>query len=225
MLVISILVSLGIIAYQLFVNAGLPIGERLNSVSEDVQNLPWAIIAFILSFIPDYMEKHGNIYLPDILEVAIVVFVFASIYLSGALKLYYKFFWWDDFLHTISGVIIGFIGFLLVYKMNRKYTMNLSPLLVAFIAFSFSITGGVLWEIFEFSIDTFFGAAMQKWNLSSDTLLMGKAYQGVGLRDTMSDLILDTLGALFTSTVCYFLYKDGKGKVISLMQKTFPEKE
>ncbi len=66
--------------------------------------------------------------------------------------------------------------------------MDVSPLLVAVFAFTFAITMGVLWEIFEFAIDWVFGTTMQSWDLPHDTTLIGRAFQGSGLRDTMSDL-------------------------------------
>jgi hypothetical protein len=49
------------------------------------------------------------------------------------------------------------------------------------IIFSFALAFGALWEIFEYSIDSIFGTNMQR----------------SGLQDTMWDLIVDGLGALF----------------------------
>ena len=41
-------------------------------------------------------------------------------------------------------------------------TFKLSPIFLALVAFCFSMTVGVLWEFFEFSMDYFFGTDMQK---------------------------------------------------------------
>jgi len=101
--------------------------------------------------------------------------------------------------------------------------MDVSPLLVAVFAFTFAITMGVLWEIFEFAIDWVFGTTMQSWDLPHDTTLIGRAFQGSGLRDTMSDLIIDSIGALSTSIICYFLYKEEKKKTLALMHEIFPD--
>ena len=97
--------------------------------------------------------------------------------------------------------------------------MDISPLLVAVFSFSFAVTIGVFWEIAEFSLDVLLGTANQKWNLSDDAVLIGKPYQGSGLRDTMSDLIVDSIGAFITSTVTYFLYKNDKKKTLAEMKK------
>ena len=101
--------------------------------------------------------------------------------------------------------------------------MDISPLLVAVFAFTFAITMGVLWEIFEFTMDSLFGTTMQSWNLPHDTTLIGKEFQGSGLRDTMSDLIVNSIGALLTSILCYFLYKEEKREALALMHEIFPD--
>jgi hypothetical protein len=126
-------------------------------------------------------------------------------------------------LHALSGVIIGFIGFIAIYKINGKYSMNISPLLVAVFSFTFAITIGVFWEIFEFVLDVFFETTLQSWDLPETEILMGASYQGSGLRDTMSDLIVNSMGALLTSFICYFLYKKEKKKTLQMMREIFPD--
>jgi hypothetical protein len=72
-------------------------------------------------------------------------------------------------------------------------------------------------------MDVYFGTAMQKWDLPEETSLIGRPYQGSGLRDTMSDLILGSAGALVTSFISYFLYKNEKRKTLKWMMEVFPE--
>ena len=126
-------------------------------------------------------------------------------------------------MHALSGFIIGFIGFIAIYKINGKYSMNISPLLVAVFSFTFAITIGVFWEIFEFVLDVFFETTLQSWDLPETEILMGASYQGSGLRDTMSDLIVNSMGALLTSFICYFLYKKEKKKTLQMMREIFPD--
>jgi len=122
-------------------------------------------------------------------------------------NLYDDVFWWDVVLHAASGVILGFIGFLLIYKLNSRHSMNISPLLVAAFVFTFSVTMDVIFEIYEFFMDIIFGTDMQSWDLPATTIELGKSFQGIGLRDTMSDLIFDAIGALSISIVCFFYIK------------------
>ncbi len=63
------------------------------------------------------------------------------------------------------------------------------PIAIAFLSFCVAMAIGGIWEIFEFSMDQFFGMNMQK----------------SGLVDTMWDLIVDALGTLFAA-VTGFLY-------------------
>jgi hypothetical protein len=197
--------------------------EIIEAFSKKIELLFWTVVTLGLSFLPDYIEKHRHIHLPHLLEIIIVVFIFAGIFLSVRFDLYYQVFWWDDLLHTLSGVIIGFIGFIIIYKINGRYCMDISPLLVAVFAFSFAVTMGVIWEIFEFAMDALWGTTMQSWDLPETTFLMGKPFQGSGLRDTMSDLIVNSIGALVTSIICYFLYKEDKKKTLAMMHEIFPD--
>jgi hypothetical protein len=222
LLILSLLINLAFIIFQLFSDHTVTKEEVAEALNKRVELLFWALVTFTLTFLPDYFEKYQKIHIPHILETAIVAFIYAGIFLSARFELYYQVFWWDDALHGLSGVIIGFIGFIAIYKINGKYSMNISPLLVAVFAFSFAITIGVIWEIFEFGMDILLGTTLQSWDLPDTEILMGKPFQGSGLRDTMSDLIVNSFGALFTSIICYFLYKNEKKKSLDMMREIFP---
>lgn len=105
-------------------------------------------------------------------------------------------------LHTTSGFVLGIIGFMFIYLLNKNYTTNvtLSPFFIALFAFCFAVMIGVIWEIYEFSLDRLLGYNMQKFRgLGQD-----------GLVDTMLDLIVDSLGALVISILGYFNIKENK---------------
>ena len=90
-------------------------------------------------------------------------------------------------LHTISGTVLGMIGFLFVYLLNEKgdANVNLSPAFVIIFAFCFALAIGVFWEFFEYGSDRLFGYNMQRFRLPGED----------GLVDTMNDLIVDAVGA------------------------------
>ena len=154
------------------------------------------ILILILTFLPAIIERNYKVYLPSALTLSVNLFIYASLFLGDIYFFYTKFWWWDIFLHTLSGVILGFAGFLLVYILNEEDTINLdmSVGLMALFALTFAVSLGVLWEIFEFAMDLFFTFDMQKG----------------GLVDTMVDLIVDSVGALFISIVGYVYIKRGK---------------
>jgi hypothetical protein len=199
--------------------------ETIFQFSKNIESAFFALITLILTFGSDIIEKQRKIDIPDVLEIAIVIFIYAGIFLSIQFNLYYTFFWWDDLLHTLSGVIIGFIGFIVVYKINYKYSMDINPLLIALFSFTFAVTLGVMWEILEFFTDVLIGTANQKWDLPETEIMIGKPYQGSGLRDTMSDLIVDSIGAFITSIITYHMYKYQKKKTLAEMEKMIVEED
>lgn len=181
------------------------------------------MLTLLATFIPNYIEKKNNIFLPYILEIAIIFFLFGALFLGSGLGFYGRYFWWDDMLHVLSGIIIGFIGFLVIYKLNGKFSMKLSPVFVAIFAFTFALTIGTIWEIYEFTSDALFKTDLQQWRSPINASMLGQVYQGPGLRDTISDLIVDAVGAFITSIIGFFTYKNEKKGTLSVLRKIFPE--
>jgi len=224
-LVLSIVINIIIVISIVLKDNHVSRNELVTEFSKRLEFIFWGIVTLVLTFGSDYIERKEKIDIPDILEIVIAIFIYAGLFLSVRYNLYYRFFWWDDLLHTLSGVIIGFIGFIVIYRINHNYSMDLNPLLVSMFSFTFAVTLGVMWEILEFSSDVFLGTANQKWNLPETEKLIGKAYQGSGLRDTMSDLIVDSIGALITSIITYFMYKNQKKKTLEGMEKMLEGKK
>lgn len=149
----------------------------------------------LITFIPLLLHRRMGVYIPPEIEALAIVFVFASLFLGEVRGYYLRFWWWDVALHTGSGFLLGIIGFLLVYVLNEKeeIDIHMKPGFVALFAFMFSVGMGAVWEIFEFSMDRFFGMNMQK-------PMLGDAS---GLTDTMWDLIVDSVGALVIALLGY----------------------
>ena len=70
----------------------------------------------------------------------------------------------DIHTNVILDGLCAAVGFALVDLLNRdeKFSIQLSPLFLAIVAFCFSMTVGVLWEFFEYFADCLFGLDMQK---------------------------------------------------------------
>ncbi len=159
----------------------------------DWTNLALSVVTLLLTFLPAVVRKQLHIHYRGKFEIIILLYIYASMYMGEIYSFYHRFWWWDIMLHTLSGVIIGAIGFSLVYMLNEeeRVAMELSPAFVAIFSFGFALSIGALWEIFEFLMDSLFGLNMQK----------------SGLVDTMWDLIVDALGALVISVLGYFHLK------------------
>lgn len=122
------------------------------------------VLTLLLFNIPTFVDKRLNISLPKALEAIILLFIFAAEILGEIGSFYTHIHWWDTMLHTINGFLMAAIGFALIDILNSspKFHINLSPLFVAFVAFCFSMTVGVVWEFFEYGMDRYTGSDMQK---------------------------------------------------------------
>lgn len=122
------------------------------------------ILTLFLLMIPSIIDKKLNIKLPTVLESIILLFIFAAEILGEIQNFYGIFKQWDTMLHTINGFIMAAIGFSLIDILNQseKFSIKLAPVFVALVAFCFSMTIGVLWEFFEYGMDTFAKNDMQK---------------------------------------------------------------
>ena len=122
------------------------------------------ILTLILFYIPVIVDRTFNVSLPKELEAIILLFVFSAEILGEIGNFYTRIPWWDTMLHTINGFLMAAIGFALIDILNNspRFHISLSPVFVAFVAFCFSMTVGVVWEFFEFSMDVFTATDMQK---------------------------------------------------------------
>ena len=136
---------------------------------------------------PTLLHRHLPVNIPAEFQVLALLFSFAALFLGEVRSYYQRIWWWDLALHASSGLLLGILGFLLVYILNesRRVDIHMRPRFVALFAFLFAVAVGAIWEIFEFAMDRLFGTTMQKPMLGDPS----------GLTDTMWDLIVDTLGA------------------------------
>lgn len=127
------------------------------------ENVMLCILSLILFILPFFIEKKFKIELPNILEITIFIFIFSAEILGEINNFYGTFPYWDTILHTLNGFLCASIGFSLIYLLNENSkSVRLSPIFVALVSFSFSMTVGVAWEIFEYSMDNIFNLDMQK---------------------------------------------------------------
>ena len=132
--------------------------------NRNFENFFLCILTLILFLIPSFLERKIKIELPGTLEVIILLFIFAAEILGEIQAYYIAFPYWDTMLHTMNGFLCAAIGFSLVDILNRndRFSISLSPLYLAIVAFCFSMTIGVLWEFFECTMDQVFFLDMQK---------------------------------------------------------------
>lgn len=165
------------------------IGAVLEAVQGNWLNAIAATGIVILAFFPLMVGYRFRVSIPPEFELLAVIFVYASLFLGEFHGFYVKFWWWDILLHAGSGLILGIFGFLLVYVLNEhdSLEMHMKPSFVGLFAFMFALGMGTIWEIVEFILDQSLGMNTQKG----------------GLVDTMTDLMVDGIGALIISIFGY----------------------
>lgn len=200
------------------------------------ENVFLCAATLVLFMVPAFIEKLFKVRLPSILEIVVLVFIFAAEILGEISDYYVKFAFWDTMLHVTTGFLAAAVGLSLIDILNRstRIGLSLSPLFVALVSFCFSMTIGVLWEFFEFGADVLFLTDMQKdtvvTNISSvllnpepinksiiikditDTVVNGQSlgingYLDIGLYDTMKDLFVNFVGAVTFSLFGFFYTK------------------
>jgi len=174
---------------SLLLKALLILGAIFLFIAGQYQAVVETLLILCITFMPLLLDARLQVKIPYEFEALAILFAYLSLFLGEVLDFYNRFWWWDIVLHISSGFLLGITGFLLVYVLNedKKINFDLSPFFIALFAFMFAMGFGAIWEIFEFSADELFGLNMQK----------------SGLQDTMWDLIVDAIGALFISILGY----------------------
>lgn len=168
-------------------------------------NIVLLMAGFILTFIPYLYERCTQIKVP--LGACLVwdLFLFGSQFLGSYLGAYTYFSWWDIMLHLSSGILVGYIGLVLLITLDRSQMLFVHKKigLIMLFVFAVAVTGAVFWEIFEFTSDTLFGTNTQLGSL----------------RDTMEDLICGTIvGGGFSMYIGMMLHKERKSCVSQLLK-------
>jgi len=132
--------------------------------NRNFENMFLCLLTLILFLLPTVFERKMKVDLPDTLEIVILLFIYAAEILGEIRSFYTTYQGWDTMLHTLNGFLCAAIGFALVDMLNReeRFSLELSPMFMAIVAFCFSMTIGVLWEFFECVMDYFFLLDMQK---------------------------------------------------------------
>lgn len=195
-------------------------------------------LTLVLFTLPRVIEKRLNVSIPTGLKTVILLFIFSAEILGEINAFYVKIPIWDTILHTTNGFLMSAIGFALIDIFNRseKFSLKMSPFFVAFTAFCFSMTVGVIWEFFEFGMDWFFSTDMQKdWIVPAinsvklhpeglnvpvhvdvkSLVVNGEewnlgGYLDIGLVDTMKDLLVNFVGAVVFSVIGVIYLKQRK---------------
>jgi hypothetical protein len=215
-----------------------------SAVQGEYENVFICILVLFLFLLPSLLQKGLGIAFPSGFQILILVHIFACEILGELACYYVRFPHWDTVTHTVWGFLCAAIGYSLVDILNREDTthFHLSPAFLALVAFCFSMTIGVLWEFFEFSMDRLLGMDMQKdtvitsfssvmldptnsnipilldnitdVSVNGESLGLG-GYLDIGLFDTMEDLFVNLIGALTFALIGFFRFRRENARKIA----------
>lgn len=191
--------------------------------SRDVSigNIFLSLLAISLMTIPRILKERFHFKFKPWLEILILFFIFASIVLGFIQDFYVHVKGYDKLVHAISGIVLSLIAFEIVHIYSsyiaKKKNQIIPPFFIILFSFTLSITLLVLWEFYEFFVDTISynllknSTNMQRYQWSNNSTIYP---QGYGLLDTMLDLLLGALGAFIVSLILFFvLRKDEKNRL------------
>jgi len=177
----------------------LIIGLVMFILKRDWENVFLTLAVIFITLIPAIVNRRRRVFIPPEFQFIAVLFVFLSLYLGSGFDFYYRFWWWDLVLHTSSGFLLGIIGFIALFVLNQTDHLpeGVKPSFLCFFGVTFAVTLGVVWEIFEFTVDRIWPSV----NMQSNE---------TGVFDTMKDLIVDTIGAIVVAFMAWGYLKSGR---------------
>ena len=193
-------------------------------IGETASKLALALISTVLLAVPVAAERLMNF------KINLAFYVFLLIYIMGVMvgdsyKLYYLLPGWDKMLHTLGGITFSVAGFYIAANFigNVKHRQ----IACAIFALCFSMALSLMWEFYEYAVDRIFNIDMQQdtvvngvysyylndelgvigsitnieeTNINGDVLSI-VGYLDIGLIDTMTDTLFESLGALLTAVL------------------------
>lgn len=165
----------------------------------------WVLVSFLgagLLHIGMFCRTVLRVKIPTYLDIYLLVLVVAHFFLGTIFRAFDFIPFYDKALHTLSGGALTVVGFSIANLFLSQKQKDGKPYLnpnvpykktfLAMFALGFSLMLGLVWEFFEFIVDTIGGTNMQRWQDRPAT----EYFQGSGLIDTMMDLIVHTIGAI-----------------------------
>lgn len=119
--------------------------------------------------------------IPRVLQLHYLIFITAGPFAGSALNLYYAIPYWDKVIHFDSGIMLAWLGMLLIRRAEQSTGSDLPRWFVAAAIVATPMAFGAAWEICEFTSDALLGTTAQNGNA-----------------DTMGDIVAATIGGILT---------------------------
>ena len=160
------------------------------------KNSNYLHLFYLLTLVIPFVIK-----MPPIQTLIYLIMMFLMVVLGYQVNLYQKTTYYDKIAHFLFGIVISIpaLGILVKYKLLNNLWF------VCIFIFCFGTAIGVLWEIFEYVVDSFIGSDMQR--------------SATGVHDTMQDLIVCCIGHIVFIIWYIFEVKFNKPLIINKLIK------
>ena len=139
------------------------------------------------------INKIFKLKIGDSINFIYILFIFLAHFLGVTCNLYGQIFWYDKFVHFLSGIISAFAAIYILVKFKKDKNMFFDILYIM----AFTLMVASLWEMFEYMASYYFSVDPQKGWLT-------------GVKDTMHDIIVAFLGSILVSICYYYEIKENR---------------
>lgn len=163
-----------------------------------------SVFCWIFTHLYDMFQIFGHtsfiIEVPPLSQTMLNIIIFIGIVIGSYFGMFDKVFWFDTFMHIMSGVVCAVFGYDFAVIIQRKKGQCAATLAALFsIMFALSIAVG--WEFYEFLMDTLHGTNLQLAKFGEETAMFDiskyhNEYGYLGLFDTMTDMMMNAIGGL-----------------------------
>ena len=163
-----------------------------------------SVFVFIFTHLWDLFQILGNGSfiedVPPISQTALNFIALMGIPLGSYLEWFDKIPWYDEAMHCFSGFVCAVFAYdftNITQKRKGKCAITLS----AIFSLMFALTVAVGWEFYEFLMDTLHGTNLQLAKEGAETAMYDiskyrNEYGYLGLVDTMTDMMMNTIGGI-----------------------------
>lgn len=152
-------------------------------------------LSYYLLMIVPFVLKKLKVEFSDPIKTVYIVFMICACLVGSILKFYGRIYWFDSFVHYISGILTAFLGFIVLIRFKKYNEKNIAFNIVFMILLTLSVAA--LWECFEFTVDMTLGGDTQK-------------VMTTGVTDTMKDIICALFGGLLSSIMYAYEFVNKK---------------
>lgn len=161
---------------------------------------------YLTIWIPRIVRSTFKVKIPEYMELVYLIFIFLAQFLGSIVGLYTYVYWFDSFVHFISGVLTSIFGIAILHWFSsydsKKIIFNI------FFMIAFTLMVASMWEMFEFTLDLI---------LNGDTQNVVET----GVADTMVDMIVALLGSLLVSVYYWYEKKCNKKQFFNRYEGEF----